>query len=68
MSGDREWLSLSDITRSSSDIAREHAEADAACGRKWCCACAACRATRASMPKLTAKLNALTGANKGERS
>lgn len=29
------------------EVARDHAAADAACGREWVCACAACRTVRA---------------------
>ncbi len=36
-----------DLVRTRWDaIAREHEAADKACGREWCCACAACRSLR----------------------
>lgn len=36
------------IVRPSQEVAREHADADAACGRAWVCQCGACREVRHS--------------------
>lgn len=54
-------IRLSDFLRSATDVAVEHVAADRACGREWVCACAACRATRATMksaPKIAARVRA----------
>jgi hypothetical protein len=47
----RRKLERAAIFRSFESTAKTHKAADLACGRKWCCACAACRNVRATMRK-----------------
>jgi hypothetical protein len=59
------YLGRSAAYRPSTDVAVDHIAADAAAGRLWVCACAACRATRATMrkaPKMLARINAAIAA------